>query len=104
MIHRDPQGHEISSLTEHAGSWEGLRVLEVGCGNGRLTWRYAHQAAQVVGIDPNQGKIAQAQAEMPPELRGKVEMLACSLEEYASAQEKRASKARFDRAILSWSL
>jgi tRNA G46 methylase TrmB len=48
----DPEGLETNALFEQAGSFTGLRVLEVGCGDGRLTCRYAGQAASVVAIDP----------------------------------------------------
>ena len=34
---------------------EGGRVLEIGCGDGRLTWQYAELADRVVGIDVTRG-------------------------------------------------
>ena len=30
----------------------GAEVLEIGCGDGRLTWRYAERAAYVTAIEP----------------------------------------------------
>ena len=30
----------------------GKRVLEMGCGDGRFTFLYAHDAAYVLGVDP----------------------------------------------------
>jgi ubiquinone/menaquinone biosynthesis C-methylase UbiE len=37
-------------------------VLEVGCGNGRLTLEYAARAGRVVAIEPNREMIRQARA------------------------------------------
>jgi 2-polyprenyl-3-methyl-5-hydroxy-6-metoxy-1,4-benzoquinol methylase len=44
-IRIDPDNNETPD------NFNGQRVLEIGCGSGRLTWRYADQAAHVVGID-----------------------------------------------------
>ena len=47
---RDPEQNETQQL---AGieALAGARVIEIGSGNGRLTWRYAPRAGSVVGID-----------------------------------------------------
>lgn len=37
-------------------------MLEVGCGNGRLTLEYAARAARVVAIEPNREMIREARA------------------------------------------
>jgi tRNA G46 methylase TrmB len=31
---------------------DGRHVVEIGCGDGRLTWHYADRAAQVTAIEP----------------------------------------------------
>ena len=41
------------------------RVLEVGCGNGRLTAGLAPMAQSMVAIDPDEVRLAQAQAAIP---------------------------------------
>jgi ubiquinone/menaquinone biosynthesis C-methylase UbiE len=46
----DPEA-EMAALRE-LGGLEGARVLEVGCGDGRLTFRYTPAARSVLAIDP----------------------------------------------------
>jgi 2-polyprenyl-3-methyl-5-hydroxy-6-metoxy-1,4-benzoquinol methylase len=100
QIRKDPERNEINALLEFARDLTGKRVLEIGAGYGRLTWRYAAEAGEVVGIDPNPEKIARAQKEMPKALPGRVAMLATTLEEYRRAGQVR----QFDVALLSWVL
>ena len=71
----DPEGAEIDAMSELV-DFDGATVLEVGCGDGRLTWRYAHRAASVVAIDPDLDKIALARASTPQHLRGTLRFLA----------------------------
>ena len=61
----DPERNEVDALREFAGDLEGKRVLEIGAGYGRLTWRYASNAGEVVGIDPDPERIARAEAHFP---------------------------------------
>ncbi len=96
----DPERNEIDALLEFAEDLEGKRVLEIGAGDGRLTWRYAANAREVVGIDPNTERIARAKMNIPQNLRGRVEMLNTTLEEY----QRDAKPPRFDVALLSWVL
>ena len=100
-VRLDPDNNETRALFDFTGSLVGKDVLEVGCGDGRLTWRYADPAAHVVGIDPNQDKIARARSEIPPYLRGRVEFHALNLETFAAEDDQNG---RFDLVILSWSL
>jgi len=51
-MERDPEEVEIRILHEYA-DLAGTRVLEIGCGEGRLVWRYAATARQVGGLDPD---------------------------------------------------
>ena len=96
----DPERNEIDSLLEFAGDLEGKRVFEIGAGDGRLTWRYAANAGEVVGIDPDPDRIARAQKDIPKDLRGRVAMLVTTLEEYQSDGQAPL----FDVALMSWSL
>ncbi len=94
----DPEGHEIAALRALAGPLAGKRVLEIGCGDGRLTWRYAADAAGVLAIDPDRDAIAVAREDLPPSLVSRVELRATGIEElYARASS-------FDLAIFSWAL
>ncbi len=96
----DPERNEVEALLEFVGDLRGKRVLEIGAGDGRLTWRYAPNARAVVGIDPNQERVARAQKEMPEELRGRVIMLATTLEQY----QRDGQAPLFDVALMSWAL
>ncbi len=94
-IQRDPEGIETRTIHEFA-SFANTRVLEIGCGDGRLTWRYAASTRQVVGIDPNIERVTTAvgnrSAAMPASfLQGKGEALPFPDE-------------TFDTVILAWSL
>ena len=60
----DPEGTEITVIHELV-DFSGADVLEVGCGDGRLTWRYAGQAATVLAMDMNEEKIERATAATP---------------------------------------
>ena len=96
----DPEGNEIKALLENAGDLTGRRVLEIGAGYGRLTWRYAALAGEVVAIDPNPEKIARARQEMAQELRGRVTLLKTTLADYRPD----AQAAPFDGVLMSWAL
>ncbi len=93
----DPEDTETKALLEYA-DFTGKRVLEIGCGDGRLTWRYARQAASIVAIDPDEDEIASAVEDCPAELRHKIEFRVARLEELDILAEK------FDLTLLSWSL
>jgi ubiquinone/menaquinone biosynthesis C-methylase UbiE len=49
---RDPEGAEISHLIA-ACELAGKKVLEIGCGEGKLTRQYTGMPRILVGIDPN---------------------------------------------------
>ena len=96
----DPEENEIHALFTLTGSLAGKRVLEIGCGDGRLTWRYASEAGHITGIDPELDKLQRALHDCPTSLREQVEFHNLSLEEYAA----QANSDQFDLAILAWSL
>ncbi len=96
-VFADPEDTEINALHDYA-DFIGKRVLEIGCGDGRLTWRYAERAASVVAIDPKAEDIEIALEDCPADLRHKIEFRAARLEELDIPEEK------FDLALLSWSL
>ena len=96
---KDPEGNETSAL--HAMvDFGGQSVLEIGCGDGRLTWRYAGSAAQVTAIDPDGKDLEMACANLPERLEEKVSFLESTIEDFAKSFRGR----KFDVAIFSWSL
>lgn len=93
----DPEGRELEALSRVV-DFDGLRVLDVGCGDGRLVWRIAPAAEFVLGIDVDDELVATARSETPPHLRRKVEFRESSI------MELDEPPARFDLVFFTWSL
>lgn len=64
-IIEDPEGHETAAFSSGGVSFTSKHVLEIGCGDGRLTRRYAHEAVSVLAIDPDAVAIARLIADLP---------------------------------------
>lgn len=64
-IDEDPEGNEVVALRAVVPSFTGLHVVEIGCGDGRLTRRYARDAAAVIAIDPDAEAVAELAGELP---------------------------------------
>lgn len=93
----DPHGAETAALAEIA-DLSGLRVLELGCGDGRLTFRYAAGARSVLGVDPDGALIREARRQRPASLARSVRF------RIAGAEVLEVSPGSFDLAFFSWSL
>jgi len=93
----DPEGIELRTLRERTPV-DGLHVLELGCGDGRLTLQYAGAAASVVAVDPDEERIAAARRSLPPALEGRVTFAV------AGATDVHVPTRRFDLALFAWSL
>jgi ubiquinone/menaquinone biosynthesis C-methylase UbiE len=93
----DPEGAETAGLAQLA-PMDGLRVLELGCGDGRLTFRYADAAKSVLAVDPDPELIASARAALPRDLAARVSFAA------VGAAEVDVPRRSFDLALFSWSL
>ncbi len=98
-IQSDPEKNETRTLFEMA-DFGGKRVLEVGCGDGRLTQLYADKVAAVTAIDPFAQAIHRAQLKLPEGLQDQIDFKHSSIDDFARVTEPAA----FDLAILSWSL
>lgn len=98
-VKRDPEGNETFALHGMV-TFRERSVLEIGCGEGRLTWRYAEKASAVTAIDPDANAIAAARASIPEGLAGRVNFIEASIEDFAVSYTGR----KFDAAIFSWSL
>lgn len=99
VIERDPDGMEIEAL-QAAADLEGRRVLEIGAGYGRLTWRYARRTAHVTAIDPDGDAIARAVRECPPDLQDRLSFQPVGIEEF----EPDSRQGLYEIVLLSWSL
>jgi ubiquinone/menaquinone biosynthesis C-methylase UbiE len=93
----DPEGREIAAIEELVDLAD-ADVLEVGAGDGRLTWRYAHRARSVVAVDPRASQLGLARREMPSSLAGRVAL------ELGDARTHALPAAAFDVALFSRSL
>jgi 2-polyprenyl-3-methyl-5-hydroxy-6-metoxy-1,4-benzoquinol methylase len=96
-VDRDPEQTETDAL--HAlVDFKGKDVFEIGCGDGRLTWRYAHRAASVLAIDAKEDKVASARANTPEALRSAVTF------QVADVIKLDLSRSAYDVVLVSWSL
>lgn len=76
----------------------GKAVLEIGCGDGRMTWRFASSARSVLALDPVAQSIAEAQAGAAAQSRSNVTFQAADITTVL------LPRATFDVGIFSWSL
>jgi len=96
-LQKDPDRNEIRRLRKFVDLTDKC-VLEIGCGEGRLTWQYAKDARSVVAVDLDHDSLRVAKVDRPSSLENQID-LACSDSEYLPF-----SKEKFDIAILAWSL
>lgn len=99
MSRIDPENNEPRALFEFA-DFTDKHVLEIGCGDGRLTWRYADKAAHVTAIEPSPEQISTARENLPNNLHGRVEFHVATLEEFSAKSNPSIN----DLVILSYSL
>ena len=70
-VREDPEGTEIKLIEKYA-TFKGKDVLEVGCGNGRLTFQYAASTRSVHAIDASARDLAEARKAIPKSLARKI--------------------------------
>jgi len=96
-IQKDPEGTEILHL-EMATDFVGRNVLEIGCGDGRLTWRYAASTNYTTGIDTDSEALLAAVVARPDNLLQRISFVR------ASSLNLPFPPKKFDIAVLAWSL
>lgn len=74
------------------------RVIDIGCGDGRMAFGCAPYASEVVGVDPDPSAIRLARARARELGAANVQFKIGVAQEFPFADE------RFDVAILSWTL
>jgi 2-polyprenyl-3-methyl-5-hydroxy-6-metoxy-1,4-benzoquinol methylase len=94
---RDADGVEAAAIAEVV-DLAGKRVLEVGCGGGRLTSFAARFAASIYAFDPDGDSVAKAAAALSENERRRVRF------EVHSAEALDVPRRRFDLALCGWSL
>jgi 2-polyprenyl-3-methyl-5-hydroxy-6-metoxy-1,4-benzoquinol methylase len=95
----DPEGNETDALFDLV-EVGGREILEIGCGDGRLTRRYADQAAHVTAIEPFEDAIARAQKWLSEAPNERIEFQHVAFEHFTAASDADV----FDVTLLSWSL
>jgi 2-polyprenyl-3-methyl-5-hydroxy-6-metoxy-1,4-benzoquinol methylase len=95
----DPENIETRALHDFV-DFSGKHILEIGCGDGRVTWRYAETAAHVIAIDPSARQIDLAKEQQPAHLKDRIEFQDVAFEDFAAANPPSA----FDLVILAQSL
>ena len=93
----DPEGAHLAAL-QRLVDFDGLRILELGCGDGRLTLGVAPEAASVLAFDPDGEAVERARRSLPPDFRDRV------VYRVASGKEIDVERTSFDLALFSWSL
>jgi len=95
-IRIDPDLREVAALKRIA-EWRGRHVLEIGCGEGRLSVRLARLGAIVWGIDPDPARIRAA--------RRRLRRFGRRVRVGVGRAERLAHGAgSFDLVVLSWAL
>jgi 2-polyprenyl-3-methyl-5-hydroxy-6-metoxy-1,4-benzoquinol methylase len=93
----DPEGAHLAAL-QRLADFAGARVVEVGCGDGRLTVRVGERAAAVLAFDPDDEAVARARDALPAQLAHRVTYRT------ASATDVNIPRCAFDIVLFSWSL
>lgn len=93
----DPEGAHLAALRRLA-DLRGARVLEMGCGDGRLTEGIARDAVSVLAFDPDAESVEQARQRLPAELAARVSF------RVAAAEQLEIEPGSFDLVVFSWSL
>lgn len=95
-LQQDPERNETKYLHRYA-DFGGKRVLEIGCGEGRLTWQYAKESRSTIGIDLDQAALRVATIDRPSDLESNVHF------SLAKSEQLPFSNDLFDVAIFAWS-
>lgn len=93
----DPEGAHLAAL-RRLGDFRDERVLELGCGDGRLTLGIAADASNVLAFDPDAEAVERARSFLPAGLADRVTY------QVASGKEIEIEPHSFDLVVFSWSL
>ena len=93
----DPEQNETRELKQ-AANWKGQHVLEIGCGDGRLSRRLARLGSQVHAIDPDAEMIRVARQRLPKSFASRVHF------DVGKAGRLEYSRGTFDLIVFSWVL
>jgi ubiquinone/menaquinone biosynthesis C-methylase UbiE len=98
VIRVDPERNELRAL-KGVSTWRDKKVLEVGCGDGRLTLRLATLRPKLIhAIDPNPDLIRLARKNLPSKLSKQIRY------KVGSAGKRKYPSHSFDIVVFSWVL
>jgi len=93
----DPEQEEIKGVKRHV-SFATKDVLEIGCGDGRVSKKYWNEPRRLVGIDPEQDALESARKSLPESLAKRTTFLV------GSAEKLEFEDRAFDIVFFTWSL
>ena len=93
----DPEGAHLAAL-KRLGDFRGQRVLELGCGEGRLTIPIADDASFVLALDTDTEAVNSARRALPAKFTERVAY------RVASGRSIEVPRHSFDLTVFSWSL
>jgi ubiquinone/menaquinone biosynthesis C-methylase UbiE len=93
----DPEGAHLAALHRLA-DFRDQHVIELGCGDGRLTVPVAAEAAYVLAFDPDAESVERGRRSLREELADRVAY------RVASGKAIEVEPGSFDLALFSWSL
>ena len=95
----DPDGITAATLLNLA-QFTDTRVLEVGCGKGRLTFGYPQHTHHVTAVDPIEADIRTANQNKPAHLDHQMTFFESSIEDFIQQTES----GQFDIILYTFSL
>ena len=93
-----PSDLELNAIRTLA-EFTGRRVLEVGAGDGRLSWPFAPKAAEWIALDPDADEVAAARKEIEKDKAKEKVRLAVG-----DGRALSFPSGHFDIAFFTWSL
>lgn len=96
-LQEDLAEEEIKAVKKHV-SFAGKDVLEIGCGDGRITRNYWSEPRLLVAVDPDDEALAEASKSLPDSLSKNVRF------QVGKAEKLDFSKDSFDVVFFTWSL
>ena len=94
----DPAGAEVRAL-QKALDWRGKRVLEMGCGDGRLTLQLAALGPRSIeALDPDAQRIRLARKNLPQRYKKRIAY------HIGHAERLKYPPRSFDIVVFSWVL
>jgi len=95
----DPEGVSAREILNFVDLRD-KRLLEIGCGRGRLTIPLAKIASHITAIDPRLEDIQAAMERTPEKLAGTINYKAVPIEEF----DLSPGSQKFDLILFTWSL